>query len=104
LGLRPRRTHGSIPERGQYLTVVSSGVPELMEIRGRGLVDRIAVQVTERLGGAEVLWSRVSREPEATIALRPGGQRAEPGLVRPGRARAGARARTARAPEPEAVC
>ena len=26
----------------QYLTVVSSGVPELMEIRGRELVDRIA--------------------------------------------------------------
>jgi len=81
---------GHFPERGQYLTVVSSGVPELMEIRGRGLVDRIAVQVTERLGGAEVLWSRVSREPEATIALRPGVQRAEPGLVRPGLARAGA--------------
>jgi hydroxysqualene dehydroxylase len=80
--------HG--PERGQYLTVVSSGVPELMEIRGRELVDRIAGQVTERLGGAELLWSRVSREPEATIALRPGIQRAAPGLVRPGLARAGA--------------
>jgi hypothetical protein len=31
---------GHPPERGQYLTVVSSGVPELMEIRGRDLVDR----------------------------------------------------------------
>ena len=81
---------GHLPERGQYLTVVSSGVPELMEIRGRELVERIAGQVTERLGDAEVLWSRVSREPEATIALRPGVQRAEPGLVRPGLARAGA--------------
>jgi putative NAD(P)-binding protein/flavin-dependent amine oxidoreductase len=81
---------GQSPERGQYLTVVSSGVPELMEIRGRDLVDRIAGQVTARLGGAEVLWSRVSREPEATIALRPGVQRAAPGLVRPGLARAGA--------------
>jgi hypothetical protein len=81
---------GQSPERGQYLTVVSSGVPELMEIRGRELVDRIAAQVTARLGDAEVLWSRVSREPEATIALRPGVRRAVPGVIRPGLARAGA--------------
>jgi hypothetical protein len=81
---------GRQPERGQYLTVVSSGVPELMEVRGRELVDRIAAQVTERLGGGELLWSRVSREPDATIALRPGVRRPEPGLVRPGLARAGA--------------
>ena len=67
---------GSHPERGQYVTVVSSGVPELMEIRGRELVDRIAAQVTERLGSAELLWSRVSREPHATVALRPGAERA----------------------------
>jgi squalene-associated FAD-dependent desaturase len=63
---------GRQPPRGQYLTVVSSGVPELMEIRGRELIDRIAAQLTERLGDAELLWSRVSREPNATIALRPG--------------------------------
>jgi squalene-associated FAD-dependent desaturase len=63
---------GSVPERGQYLTVVSSGVPELLEVRGRDLVDRIAGQLTERLGPAELLWSRVSREPYATVALRPG--------------------------------
>jgi hydroxysqualene dehydroxylase len=81
---------GHEPEQGQYLTVVSSGVPELMSVRGRDLVDRIAAQVTERLGDAELLWSRVSREPEATIALRPGIERPEPGLVRPGLARAGA--------------
>jgi squalene-associated FAD-dependent desaturase len=56
----------------QYLTVVSSGAPELMEIRGRELVDRIAGQLVERLGPAELVWSRVSREPEATLALRPG--------------------------------
>ena len=56
----------------QYLTVVSSGVPELMEIRGRELVDRVAGQLVERLGTAELVWSRVSREPEATLALRPG--------------------------------
>ncbi len=60
---------------GQYLTVVSSGVPELLEVRGRELVERIAGQLTERLGEAELLWSRVSREPYATIALRPGVQR-----------------------------
>ncbi|HEU0304630.1 MAG TPA: hydroxysqualene dehydroxylase HpnE [Gaiellaceae bacterium] len=59
------------PEGGQYVTVVSSGAPELMEIRGRELVDRIAAQLVERLGNAELLWSRVSREPHATLALRP---------------------------------
>jgi hypothetical protein len=63
---------GHEPDKGQYLTVVSSAAPELLEIRGRELVDLIAGQVTERLGAAGVLWSRVSREPEATIAVRPG--------------------------------
>jgi uncharacterized protein with NAD-binding domain and iron-sulfur cluster len=66
---------GQRPERGQYLTVVSSGVPELLEVRGRELVERVAGQLTERLGDADLLWSRVSREPYATIALRPGVQR-----------------------------
>jgi squalene-associated FAD-dependent desaturase len=81
---------GHTPERGQYLTVVSSGVPELLEVRGRELVDRIAGQLTERLGAAELLWSRVSREPHATIALRPGTTR--PGVETKRRhvARAGA--------------
>ena len=64
-----------IREGGQYLTVVSSGVPELMQLRGRELVDHIAAQVTERFGEAELVWSRVSREPYATIALRPGTHR-----------------------------
>jgi uncharacterized protein with NAD-binding domain and iron-sulfur cluster len=68
---------GHEPERGQYLTVVSSGAPELLEVRGRALVERIAGELTARLGAAELLWSRVSREPHATIALRPG-------VVRPG--------------------
>jgi squalene-associated FAD-dependent desaturase len=66
---------GNKPERGQYLTVVSSGVPELLEVRGRELVERIAGQLTDRLGDAELLWSRVSREPYATVALRPGVRR-----------------------------
>jgi squalene-associated FAD-dependent desaturase len=76
---------------GQYLTVVSSGVPELLEIRGRALVDRIAGQLTERLGAAELLWSRVSREPRATIALRPGSAllRSGPQTDRPNVVRAG---------------
>ena len=81
---------GHEPERGQYLTVVASGVPELLEIRGRGLVDRIAGQLTERLGPAEVLWSRVSREPYATVALRPGVFRPGTATGRPGIVRAGA--------------
>jgi squalene-associated FAD-dependent desaturase len=80
---------GSKPERGQYLTVVSSGVPELLEVRGRELVERIAGQLTDRLGDAELLWSRVSREPYATVALRPGVRRpgvetSQPNVVRAG--------------------
>lgn len=83
---------GHLPERGQYLTVVSSGVPELMDVRGRELVERIAAQVTERLGDAELLWSRVSREPNATVALRPGTAALRRGPVtdRPHVTRAGA--------------
>ena len=81
---------GHEPERGQYLTVVSSGVPELLEIRGRELVERIAGQLTERLGPAELLWSRVSREPYATVALRPGVARPGAATGRPGIVRAGA--------------
>jgi hypothetical protein len=73
----------------QYLTVVSSGVPELMDVRGRGLVDHIAGQLTERLGQAELVWSRVSREPNATIALRPGVVRPGAHTSRPGVFRAG---------------
>ncbi len=80
---------GHKPERGQYLTVVSSGVPELLEVRGRGLVERIAGQLTERLGDAELLWSRVSREPYATIALRPGVERPGVETSRPNVMRAG---------------
>jgi squalene-associated FAD-dependent desaturase len=84
------RLIGSPPEHGQYLTVVSSGVPELMELRGRELVELIVREVTRRFGDAGLLWSRVSREPEATIALRPGVERPAPGMVRPGVALAGA--------------
>ena len=80
---------GHEPERGQYLTVVSSGVPELLEIRGRELVDTIAGQLTERLGEGELLWSRVSREPYATIALRPGAERPKVETLRPNVVRAG---------------
>jgi squalene-associated FAD-dependent desaturase len=70
---------GQPPTQGQYLTVVSSGVPELMEIRGRELVEHIASELTERLGHAELMWSRVSREPHATVALRPGTASRRPG-------------------------
>ncbi|HET8892699.1 MAG TPA: hydroxysqualene dehydroxylase HpnE [Gaiellaceae bacterium] len=80
---------GHTPERGQYLTVVSSGVPDLLEIRGNALVDRIAGQLRERLGEAELLWSRVSREPYATVALRPGVERPGPETDDPRVVRAG---------------
>jgi predicted NAD/FAD-dependent oxidoreductase len=81
---------GEVPDRGQYLTVVSSGVPELLEVRGRALVDRIAAQLTARLGAADLLWSRVSREPYATIALRPGVRRPGVQTEKDGVVRAGA--------------
>ncbi|HET7759110.1 MAG TPA: hydroxysqualene dehydroxylase HpnE [Gaiellaceae bacterium] len=83
---------GRRPERGQYLTVVSSGAPELMELRGRELVDRIAGDVTSRLGEGELLWFRVSREPAATIAVRPGSEAERRGVetAHPNVTRAGA--------------
>jgi squalene-associated FAD-dependent desaturase len=86
------RLTGHLPDRGQYLTVVSSGAPELMDLRGRELVERIVTQITERLGEAELLWSRVSREPHATIAVRPRSDAHRPGpeTDRPNVVRAGA--------------
>ena len=80
---------GNRPDRGQYLTVVSSGVPELLEVRGRELVEKITGQLTARLGDAELLWSRVSREPYATIAVRPGIERPGTETSRPNVVRAG---------------
>jgi squalene-associated FAD-dependent desaturase len=76
----------------RYVTVVSSGAPELEALRGRDLVDLIAGALTERLGDAELLWSRVSREPHATMAVRPGSDAHRPGpeTDRPNVVRAGA--------------
>lgn len=70
---------GHEPPVGQYLTVVSSGVKELLDVRGRGVVDLVAGELTSRLGPAELLWSRVSREPRATFACRPGSSARRPG-------------------------
>jgi hypothetical protein len=72
---RGRLTNHHPQDGGQYLTVVSSGVPELLEIRGRGLVDLMADALRERLGPADLVWSRVSREPRATFAATPGTRR-----------------------------
>jgi hydroxysqualene dehydroxylase len=86
------RLTGHPPERGQYLTVVSSGVPDLVATRGRELVELMRAAIVERLGQAELLWSRVSREPQATFAGRPGTAAHRPGpkTGRPGVVRAGA--------------
>jgi squalene-associated FAD-dependent desaturase len=89
-GVRGNREVPPWPAEAQYLTVVSSGVPELMELRGRELVDRLADQLRDRLGAAELLWSRVSREPYATVALRPGVARPGPHTDRANVVRAGA--------------
>ena len=90
------RLTGHPPERGQYLTVVSSGVPDLVATRGRELVELMRAAIVERLGPAELLWSRVSREPQATFAGRPGTAAHRPGpeTGRPGVVRAGAWTRT----------
>lgn len=86
------RLTGREPERGQYLTVVSSGAPELLEVRGRELVELMARELIGRLGPAELLWSRVSREPAATFAARPGtaSRRRPASTGRPNVERAGA--------------
>jgi squalene-associated FAD-dependent desaturase len=75
----------------QYLTVVSSGAPELLDVRGRDLVGLMTRELTGRLGAAELVWSRVSREPAATFAGRPGSaplrrgaRTARPNVVRAG--------------------
>jgi hydroxysqualene dehydroxylase len=83
---------GREPETGQYLTVVSSGAPELAATRGRALVELMAEELTARLGRAELVWSRVSREPAATFAGRPGTARlrARAETARPSVVRAGA--------------
>ena len=60
---------------GQYLTVVSSGAPDLLEIRGRELVDLMADALPRDSARPELLWSRVSREPRTTFAARPGTRR-----------------------------
>jgi squalene-associated FAD-dependent desaturase len=73
------RLTGHEPERGQYLTVVSSGAPELLEVRGRDLVELMAGELIARFGGAELVWSRLSREPAATFAGRPGTAASRPG-------------------------
>jgi squalene-associated FAD-dependent desaturase len=86
------RLTGHEPKRGQYLTVVASGVPDLAATRGRDLVELMTREVTGRLGVAELLWSRVSREPAATFAGRPGQAALRPGpeTGRPDVVRAGA--------------
>ena len=59
--------------------MVSSGVPELMDIRGRELVDLMRDELVDRFGEARLLWSRVSREPAATFAAVPGTAARRPG-------------------------
>jgi squalene-associated FAD-dependent desaturase len=83
---------GHPPDRGQYLTVVASGAPELLDVRGRDLVELMAGELTARLGAATLLWSRVSREPYATFAGRPdqASRRLGPRTERPNVVRAGA--------------
>ena len=67
---------GHEPERGQYLTVVSSGVPELLEMRGRELVDRIAGPADRAARRRRSSSGRASAASRTRpIALRPGVER-----------------------------
>jgi squalene-associated FAD-dependent desaturase len=75
------RLTGHEPAAGQYVTVVSSGAPDLAATRGRALVDLMASELTSRLAPATLLWSRVSREPAATFAGRPGTAARRPGAA-----------------------
>jgi uncharacterized protein with NAD-binding domain and iron-sulfur cluster len=61
-------------------------------MRGNDLVELMRRALVERLGPAELLWSRVSREPRATFACRPGTAALRPGpeTDRPNVVRAGA--------------
>ena len=89
------RLTGHEPERGQYLTVVSSGAPELEALRGRELVELIAGAVTERLGprGAAL----VARQPRARgHDRRPPRQRSAPARPGDGEAQRHARGRVDR--------
>ena len=84
---------GHPPERGQYLTVVSSGVPDLLEIRGKGLVELMAAELTGRLGRRRA--ALVARQPRAVRDRRargPGraGSAADRATDRPNVVRAGA--------------
>ena len=86
------RLTGRRPASGQYLTVVTSGAPEVAALRGRELVEAMAAELTARLGEGQLLWSRVSREPAATFLGIPGTRalRRETATAAPNVARAGA--------------
>ncbi len=85
---------GHEPERGQYLTVVSSGVPELLEVRGRALVETIAGRAdgSPRGGGAPLVAGqpRAVRDDRSAAGRRAAGSRDVP----PERRRARVRGRT----------
>ena len=51
-----------------------------MQERGHSVVELMVAELTYRLGEAELLWSRVSREPRATFAGRPGTAARRPGV------------------------
>ena len=74
------------PGGGQYLTVVSSGVPELLEVRGQGLVDLIGRRA-DATGSA-----RPSSSGRASAA-----SRARPSPPGPGRVGCGGRCETSQA-------
>ena len=97
---------GHEPARGQYLTVVSSGVPQLLEVRGRALVERIAAELPRK----EAAVMRSLLKPRLTdAALRLLGDRAattEPAATAAAATTAAAtttRATTARAVTAEAT-
>ena len=93
LGLRPRRAHRP-PAASRVSTSRWSRAarPSSSSFAAARSSNTMAAELTGRLGAAELLWSRVSREPAATFAGRPGtaARRLGPETGRPGVARAGA--------------
>ena len=90
LGLRPRRAdrHAS-RSAGSTSRSSRAACPSCSRCAGASSSSRSPAQLTERLGDAELLWSRVSREPYATVALRPGSKRPGVETSRPNVVRAG---------------
>ena len=72
---------GHRPERGQYLTVVASGVPELLDVRGKEIVELMAGELDRpaRRRGAPLVARLARAVRDDRLPPRPGGAAAGAG-------------------------